>query len=370
MDDLLFIIIIAGLVGSILGNLLRALRQFRAAKREPGLELQAGSVQGEFPLPSQPVSPAQEPSLPPQPASLRSTALTLIGLSLLVVMWGLFVGLTVGVFSHILYIVFLVPLAMGFGSGRGIAGMLRGVKIQGTWRLIFLSLLSAVIIYGTFHYIRYLGFQVQASLEIYSGLTEATDDENFAVTKALLNYALEEETGHSGFLGYMLYRANEGVSIGKLTRSSSLNLGPILTWLYWLAELAIILVVTIQMGKSATQIKKSESGKMVCESCRKPYDAEKHLGGTASANESFLLGLIRQKDFAELGRLMEPNAELPSLEVYYQGCKVCGKGPSQLVVRRASQSARGMLQFTDATRTILQPNESADLLSQLSTSGD
>ena len=119
----------------------------------------------------------------------------------------------------------------------------------------------------------------------------------------------------------------------------------------------------IQMGSMVVS-------KPACESCGSPYGSEKHLGSTASANETRVMSLIRQKDFAGLRMLMEPNAELPSLEVYFQSCQVCGKSPSQLVVRRAFPGVRGILEFKDASQTILQPAESAALLQQLSASGD
>ena len=62
-------------------------------------------------------------------------------------------------------------------------------------------------------------------------------------------------------------------------------------------------------------------GTAFCKSCGNWYGKERHLGGTALANETFLLDLIKQKDFIELGKLMDKNAELPSLEVYFQGCE-------------------------------------------------
>jgi hypothetical protein len=161
----------------------------------------------------------------------------------------------------------------------------------------------------------------------------------------------------------MLYRASEGVSISRLSRSSGLDLGPALTWLYWLTEFGIIFGLTIQKGRTLI-------GASFCKSCGNWYGMERHLGGTASSNESFLLDIIRQKDFSELGKLIEQNAEAPSLEVYFQGCQVCGKSPSQLVVRHAFQSAKGTLQFTEASQTVLQPTESALLLNQFSFSGD
>jgi hypothetical protein len=330
--------------------LIRAVyRKRRAAKEKARRESQSQTMQKESSL--------------PEPASSQQRLMSLVLFSLLVIVWGVMTGFVVGVFSHLLYIVFIFALAMGINGGKMIVDVMQRGKFRQTSQLLFLSLLSAISMYAAFHYTRYLGFQVQASLEIYSDFSEATDGENFAVTKAFLDYALEEETGHSGFLGYLLYRANEGVSIGRLARSSSVNLGPVLTWLYWLLEFGIVLGVTIQKGRKVTSAQ-------VCKACGSPYDGEKHLGGTASANEHLLLEMIQQKDFAGLGRLMEKNADLPSIEVYFQGCKICGKSPSQLVVRHAFQSAKGDLRFRDALQTTLPPAESAQLISQVSFSGD
>src|SRR5215207_7911882 len=329
--------ILAIIVGSILGCvfivlpalIIRAVyRKFRAAKEKARLETQTGMTQ-------------KQPPRLYKPASPQRAMLISVGMTLLVIVWGVMTGFIVGVVSHLIYIVFLFPLGMGINSGNMIADAIQRAKIRKTSQLIFLAVLSAVTIYGTFHYCRYLGFQVLTSLEIFPGLSDATESENLQVARAFVDYALKEETGHSGFVGYMLYRASEGVSIGRAYRSTSLNLGSILTWFYWLAEFLIILGVTIRMGNTSLR-------KPVCESCGNWLGREKHLGGTTAGNESVLLHLVKQKDFIELGRLMEKNAELPSLEVYFQGCAVCGQSRSDLVVRHAFQNAKGGLQFTDA----------------------
>jgi hypothetical protein len=306
-------------------------------------------------LASQPDGMQGGPSSPGQAAAIL--------MGLLVILYGAMTGFGLGMISNLINIVFVFPIALGINSGKTIKEAVERAKIRKMWQIVFLSVLSAVAIYGTFHYSRYLGFQVKAAMEIFSSLDEATEEENLQITKVSLDYIFEEETGHSGFLGYVLYEARHGVNIGRLTRSSSFHLGPVLTWLYWLLEFGIILGLTIQMSKSV-------SNKPVCESCGNPYGSEKHLGGTASANELLMLDLIRQKDFAGLGKLMEPDADLPSLEVYFQGCQVCGKSQSQLVVRHAFQSTKGTLQFKDTSQTILQPVESALLLQQVSPSGD
>jgi hypothetical protein len=311
----------------------------------------------------QPESWLDEQSSAHQPVSPRRAIAEFIATSILVVLSGTLAGILASIFSHLVYIVFIFPLAMGVVGGNMITGAIQMAKIRKSSQVIFLSLLAAITIYGTFHYGRYIGLQLQTSLKLFPGLSQATEDKNLSAAKAFVDYALEKETGYSGFVGYMLFKASQGVSIGRAYQSNPLNLGPILTWFYWLLEFGMILGVTISMGRKRINIP-------VCQFCGNGLGKETHLGGTASTNESFVLDLIKQKDFIELGKLMEENAELPSLEVYIQGCGVCHKSNSHLVVRRAFQGRRGGLQFTDASKTVLQPQESVRLLSQLKLLGN
>jgi hypothetical protein len=111
-------------------------------------------------------------------------------------------------------------------------------------------------------------------------------------------------------------------------------------------------------------------GASFCEACGNWSGSEKHLGGTAPANEPALLDLIKQKDFIELGKLLEKNADLPSVEIYFKGCEVCNQSQSRLIVRRAFQGSKGGLQFIDASQTVLQPRDSTLLLNQMGSVGN
>jgi len=292
------------------------------------------------------------------PESTPGAVLKFIGVTILVALAGLLIGIVVSIFSNLIYIVFLFPLGMGLAGGRMVIDAIRIAKIRKTYQLILMSLLMAITIYGAYYYGRYVALQIRTSLEMFPGLSAATEDDNFKVARAIVDYALIEETGHSGFFGYMLLRANEGISIGRFYQSSRVNLGPILTLLYWSLEFGIILWVIFSMGRKPIAMP-------FCECCGNWYGREKHLGGTSPANELFLLDLIKQKDFTELAKLMEQNAEVPSVEIYFHGCEVCNKSQSHLIVRRALQNSKGMLQFTDASQMLLQPGDGARLLNQL-----
>jgi hypothetical protein len=350
MNDIIPIVLIGIALAQAIRVLVGLYRDFRSSTPKE---------ENVLPLHRAPKVPSRLPQFAPTPRSIAA----LIIMTILLVLWGMIVGFGVGALSHFFYLAFIFPIAMGISSGKAIMESSQTAKIRSLSHVILVSVLSTVAMYGMFHYTRYLGSIVETSIEMFGGFSEAIEEENLGLAKVFTDYALKEEIGFSGFPGHVLYEAQEGITIKRPFRINGFHLGPVLTWLYWLLEFGIILGLTIQMSKPV-------SNKPVCETCGKPYGSEKHLGGTASANEPLMLDLIRQKDFAGLGKLMEPDADLPSLEVYFQGCQVCGKSQSQLVVRRASQGAKGTLQFKDAAQTILQPAESLLLLQQASVSGD
>jgi hypothetical protein len=345
----LTILFIGCMISGVLGTVLRQRK----------LRLMQGTDSGTRAVPAQ-----MEAVQAGTPASKRSTVIVLTFFSVLVLAWGLAFGFIVGLVSNLFYLVFVFPVAIGIYNGKLIADVAEKARVRQPAQVALLCVLAAGAIYGMLHYGRYAGFIVAMSLEISADPSEALDSENLSLAKAFADYLLQEETGQPGFGGYMLYKANEGVSIGRLGRSSSVHLGPALTVLYWLLELGLIFGLTLQGGRRATR------ASSVCASCGSWLGGERHLGGTATANETSLLGLIGQRDFAGLRALMEPNADLPSLEVYYQGCQVCGGSPSRLVVRKAVQGTKGDIHFSDASQVDLPPAESALLLSHLGASGD
>ena len=319
-------------------------RKFRPSQAKGQVERQTERTQG-------------EPSMPTSSHSQRALA-EFMATILLVALAGVLAGIIAAIFSQLIYMVLVFPLLMGFAGGRVITGGIQMAKIRKAPQMILLALVAAITIYGTYHYGRYIALQIETSFTMFPGFSEATADKHLSAAKALVDYALKKETGLSGFAGYMLFKAKEGVSIGRWYHSDRLNLGPVLTWGYWVLEFGMIFYVTFLTGKNLIN-------RAFCEYCGNWYGRERHLGGTRMANKSALTGLIEQKDFIQIGRLLDEDAGLPSLELYWQGCEVCKKSRSQLVVRHAFQSQKGGLSFTDTSRTILQPQESVRLLHEL-----
>ena len=261
---------------------------------------------------------------------------------------GALIGAIVSFVGSLFYIAFLFPLGMGFAGGDTIAVAIKLANIRKSTRLILLSLLATISIYGTYHYGRYVALQAQTFLELSS--RQDTHDVSLDGAKLVLDYALIKETGHSGFAGYMMYKAQQGVSLGRLVSSSSTNLGLVLSWVYWLLEIGIILSVTIIIGRKEILVP-------VCEACGSRYGREKHLGGTSVKNKSMLLESIERRDFVEIGKLLEENADLPSIELYMKSCESCEKGISHLTIQQAAKGPKGTVQFSDISKVTVQPRD-------------
>ena len=266
----------------------------------------------------------------------------------LMMLWGMMTGMIIAIIGSFCYLAFIFPLMMGFAGKNMVDDVMKRGWIRTSRQKVIGAVLMVIAMFATLHYGRYFALQVQTSLELFGDLSHATEQESLAIAKTVVNYGLKEETGRTGFIGYMLYRAETGISLGRFYSDNRLTLNSFLAWLYWLLEMGIVLWIILGLKSRPQRGPK-------CEACGSRLGPEKHLGGTSPANEARLLELIERKDMVELGKLIEKDTGLPSLEVYLQKCDACERGVSHITVRRTSQGARGLLQFSDISTVLLQP---------------
>jgi hypothetical protein len=288
--------------------------------------------------------------------------LALSGALLLILLGGTLTGFAAGAVGSLCSLAILFPLAMGFAGGKLTAWAARLAKVSGKRRMLLLSALAAGVIYAAYHYAGYLSLQLQTYLALTGDPSYAGEEISFESARFVVEYALLQETGRMGFFGYLLYKAGQGLSIGRFYSQSRLELGPALTWAYWLLEFGVILSIAAVLGRMQKQSRRP--------ACGSPYKGEKHLGGTLPANESLLLDLIGRGDLAGLGRLLVQDTGLPSLEVYLKRCEACQNSDAVLTVRRTAAGPMGSVQLTDVSRATLQPRESRLFLEQLSAGSD
>lgn len=295
----------------------------------------------------------------------RTPTVTSLFIALLIlVIGGGLVGITVGLIGSLLYLAIVFPIGMGFAGGMIAGSAARASRVCHTGQLYLLFVLTALVVYGSFHYGRYIFFQLASWQALASSekIQSSGVEIDLSTAKILTDYGLRKETGHSGFLGYMLYRAREGFSVGRVYSGNRLALSGGLAWLYWAAEFGLILWIMNIMLKDYRSVP-------VCDGCGRRLGREQHLGGSSPANEPLVLELLGRHDLAGLGELLVKDAGLPSVELYLRKCEACGQGTSVVTVRRARQGAKGVV-LTDLSQASLPPQEGRRILQQLRFEGE
>lgn len=265
---------------------------------------------------------------------------------------ALAIGFGVGTVSTFVYLVIIFPILIGLSGGKTIVDTARSMKVRNASLIKWTAILSAVIIFITIFYIRYLGLQVITAVSLQGLANEGLKAANIA-----LNDTLMDQTGHQGFIGYILYKASQGVSIGRMFSSNRLHLGPMFTWLYWLIELGVITFIMVHMSREISK-------QPFCENCKAWYAGKKHIGGVPAAREMEILNSIKLHEYDAVRKLLEENADMPSLEFYLQSCKTCEKSNSFLTISKTGMQ-KGRLVSSDLLNTTLTPHENKLLLEEI-----
>ena len=199
---------------------------------------------------------------------------------------GVIAGLAFGIVGTFIYLILVFPVMMGSIGGYIINENAKYTKTRNQNFIVLVSFITVLALYVSFHFMRYISLQGMTALQVFGDFS----DKSLEAAKVVIEYALKKETGQSGFIGYILFRAKEGVSIGRIFSSTRLNLGPIFTWIYWPIEIGIIAFITVSTGKKVVK-------KPFCQSCNSWYTEQKHIGGISASKETELLDLIRQREF-------------------------------------------------------------------------
>ncbi len=260
-------------------------------------------------------------------------------------------GVAIGTLTHfialLVYLIILFPFAMGVAGGAVIALGVHKGKVRNPAIAGFFGILTGAILYSTLHIADYWHFQRTAAEEINKELGQA----NSAPTDQLLDAYLQEQTGSTGFFGYIKYSAQQGVSIGRLG-SRGFNLGETGTWIYWALEFGAICTMT---GAAAYFAARNP----FCETCDQWY-ADKHAIGSVPppASEQFL-SLLNRDELIPAGKLMNPLilSQPPYWTVQQQSCNTCATSDTYLTVDRLSLDHKGNLDRREMGQGLLTASE-------------
>jgi hypothetical protein len=289
----------------------------------------------------------------PYHPSLATPVRGLFLLILAAVVGSAIFGALVSLFSNLVYLIILFPALMGAIAGGFVAAAVRGGKIRNPAVAIVGAIVAGLVIYGSMWAVDYLQFRNTVKTELVkdSPKTDPADIEK------LIDLGLMMETGQSGFVGYVLYQDQQGVSIGRVTSSGKgVNLGPTFSWVYWGIEILIVLWLAILIGKNPASAP-------FCESCERWYGKDQLLGTLGASRSKELLALLDGGQFAKLGEELQSNPATPNLGVFMATCgKDCTAGEAFLAVRTQTRDSKGNLTTKDLAKGMITAFEMQDLL--------
>lgn len=292
---------------------------------------------------------------PYQPSNkITSAGMTWLALSAIV---G---GVAIGTLTHFIalfvYLIILFPLGMGVAGGTVTAIATRRGKVRNPAISGLFGVLTGIILYSTMHLADYWQFQRSATEEITKELGQTTPSDQ------VLDQFLQQETGATGFWGYLKYSAKQGVSIGRVGRKGA-NLGETGTWIYWALEFGVITAMTGAIAYFAAR-------EPFCETCNQWYGDKTRMGSIDARSSEQFLSLLNRSEFSHAGALINPlhGIEPPRWEAQQQQCATCQASNVLLTVDKTGLDHKGNLERREAIQGMLLPGEYQQLHSGMTTS--
>ena len=261
-------------------------------------------------------------------------------------------GVLVFAVSHFaVYLIVIFPFVIGTLGGFVMSLTVARGKVRNPMLAAFFGLLIAVVLYGTYRYADYrIGFR-SALRDIYEeGSGERPDD---ARLQAYEDYILTEETGTTGFIGYVKLYAQEGITITS-TRSSSdsgLVLSGILAYLYWIVEFGIIAFISLTISVDRARQPFSEE-------TNEWFERPRYLGTLPASATPEFLEVAYQGDFRRAGTLLADTSGLapPRTDIIIHTAKSPGVD-QVLVVHRLKQKDRARLAVNKVERSLISARD-------------
>ena len=273
---------------------------------------------------------------------------------------GAVVGGAIAFIARWIYLLLIFPALMGFTSGSATTIAIKKGKVRSPLVSLFFGVLTGLITYGSYHGGEYFLTRQSFAKEIEAELGQDLDS---ADMDALMDSFFQEQTGSTGFVGYLKFSAKQGLSIGRAGSSSDgVPLNETFTWVYWLIELAIIEAISVIMAKSAAQ-------DPFCETCDQWYGQGQRLGTVADDQSEIFLKALEADQIVQAGTHIQPRAAtIPYLEVDQRQCPGCHQGEVVLEVQRYSENKKGEGQHSPVLLGMLSHRQTRQLTEAISTS--
>lgn len=183
--------------------------------------------------------------------------INLLGILLLLItaiVGGVAVGAGLHFSGRFVYLIFASVFLAALLAGFFMKTAVRIGKVRNQLVVIVFSILMGLVAYGSLRYGDYLWFQEEVRSSVRETDPRATNDEIDTFTDIIL----QDETGATGFEGFIRLEAQEGLSISSSRNYTSTNdeglvLSEPITIGYWIIEILIMIGVPLMAGLSQTK---------------------------------------------------------------------------------------------------------------------
>lgn len=181
---------------------------------------------------------------PYHPSGKFSVAGLIIGL-IVILLVAVVLGVIVAIVGNFFYLIPLFPILMAVASGfLGSKAVAMG-KVRGWFLALIIGLLVGAALYGAYRVGEY-------GVALYNVVQEdrlgGKDNDILAgmqLAQTRYDSYLRRNFGQTGFIGFVLDMADQGLTITRGSSSNGTNLGTEITYIYWGLEILAVLGVAV-----------------------------------------------------------------------------------------------------------------------------
>ncbi|PZO39449.1 MAG: hypothetical protein DCF19_14435 [Pseudanabaena frigida] len=239
---------------------------------------------------------------------------------------GVAIGSATAFISKFIYFIVLFPMGMGFATGAVLGLAVKKNKIRNPMLALGWGIVGGIVTNASLMYGQYINFQ-QETEQIMGREYNLTDKKQ---VEDQINAILKQETGDSGFVGFLKLSAREGTSISR--GSSKIKLNDTFTYLL-LIELGIV-------GFLAASIPFGAAGEPFSEDGNDWYGEKQLIGSVTEDYKDELIRLLNIDDIAAALLSSQADLPMPRIDVYARSCDAAFNSDSVIMVSRISMNAR------------------------------
>lgn len=289
----------------------------------------------------------------------------LIKLLLLLGIGAIALGIVVGLVNKYIYLTLVFPLLMGAAAAAAMHRGVRWSKLRNPLLAAVIGVLTGTLVYTTYHYFRYqeIRARIRSDMLLRIATTLGEEEARFDDPRVLEN-SIDKQfaaaTGWRGFPAYLVLQARNGETLGHIGGRSGVNLGKIGTWIYWLAELALVATLPAIYGWR-------RADEPFCEKHNRWYGPPQFVGRVPQDKSDEVLDLLDAGEFRAAGARLSSAEVLPALEIYIQECRFCRDEQAVLLAQDAFKQWGDVSRRT-VERGLISAAQRAELMAAVGTS--